>query len=189
MEVKRIVLGIDGSRAAGAAARWAAEAVAGSDGEVIAVHGLGSLTELLLALPPSRISDWKKDLRRAMDQNWCQPLREVGVRYRCVLADMDPAHAVLETARREDADLIVVGTEGESNFFRRLFGNLSSQVVHHARRPIVVVPFAPATPAKKTSEGGAPQRSRTVPPAVEESVHQGQAASETSPRRAVRHAS
>jgi nucleotide-binding universal stress UspA family protein len=162
VEINRIVLGLDGSPAAGCAARWSAEAVASSDGEVIAVHGLGILPEVShpqrllsgaagaaltgLGMPSGGTGDWKDELRRVLDDDWCQPLREAGVRYRCVLADTDPVHALLETARREEADLIVVGTAGESGFLHRLFGSTSYEVIHHARQPIVAVPFAPAEP-------------------------------------------
>ena len=41
-----------------------------------------------------------------------------------------------------DADLVVVGTRGGGGFPHLALGAVSSQVVHHAKCPVVVVPYA-----------------------------------------------
>jgi nucleotide-binding universal stress UspA family protein len=40
----------------------------------------------------------------------------------------------------QDADLLVLGTRGGGGFARLLVGSVSSQVLHHAACPVVVVP-------------------------------------------------
>jgi nucleotide-binding universal stress UspA family protein len=49
-----------------------------------------------------------------------------------------PAKALIDES--EKADLIVVGSRGGGGFGALFLGSVSSQVVHHAKCPVVVVP-------------------------------------------------
>jgi nucleotide-binding universal stress UspA family protein len=49
-----------------------------------------------------------------------------------------PAEALIEAAA--DADMLVVGSRGTGGFKRLLMGSVSTQVTHHARCPVVVIP-------------------------------------------------
>ena len=49
-----------------------------------------------------------------------------------------PADEILTAA--QDADMIVVGSRGAGGFKKLLMGSVSSQVTHHARCPVVVIP-------------------------------------------------
>jgi nucleotide-binding universal stress UspA family protein len=49
-----------------------------------------------------------------------------------------PAEELVNAA--QDADLLVVGARGAGGFGRLHLGSVSSQVTHHARVPVVVVP-------------------------------------------------
>jgi nucleotide-binding universal stress UspA family protein len=50
----------------------------------------------------------------------------------------DVAEELVNASR--DADMLVVGSRGGGGFARLLMGSVSSQVVHHASCPVVVIP-------------------------------------------------
>lgn len=145
MAFKRIVVGVNGSPAATAAMRWAVGAVA-EGGEIVAVHASGAAligqaaasAATGLGMFPN-VGGRKEEARRALD-GWCEPLREAGVSFRTVVSDTDPVRALLQTARREETDLIVIGHQGDSGFLHRLVQGLSDHLIDHAKVPVVVVP-------------------------------------------------
>jgi nucleotide-binding universal stress UspA family protein len=59
-------------------------------------------------------------------------LSELGVESRTLEGKGDPARIIVDQAEQEDADLIVVGSEGKNLIKRILYGSVSSGVVHHA---------------------------------------------------------
>jgi nucleotide-binding universal stress UspA family protein len=51
----------------------------------------------------------------------------------------DPSREILESARRQNADLIVVGHKGKSAIEQFLMGSVSNRVVRHSDRSVLVV--------------------------------------------------
>jgi universal stress protein A len=54
----------------------------------------------------------------------------------------NPAHEIVEYARRQAIDLIVMGTHGRTGFKHVLFGSVAERVVQRAACPVLVVPLA-----------------------------------------------
>jgi nucleotide-binding universal stress UspA family protein len=49
------------------------------------------------------------------------------------------AKAIVDEARRFDADLIVIGSRGLSDFAALLVGSVAHKVIHHAHCPVLIV--------------------------------------------------
>jgi nucleotide-binding universal stress UspA family protein len=141
---RRILVGVDGSESAARAVAWCAEHAPAFDAEVVAVHAVEEPvyplpTIAYVAVPPLDEAA-RAELHRLLEEEWCAPLREAGVRHRAVLADGPPAAVILQLAEEEDVDLVVTGRRGRGGFAELLLGSTSHHVSHHVRRPLVIVP-------------------------------------------------
>lgn len=65
--------------------------------------------------------------------------REAGVQTAFLVWEGDPGEGIVDAARSEGADLIVLGTHGRHGVGRSIFGSVSDHVVRHAPCPVVVV--------------------------------------------------
>jgi nucleotide-binding universal stress UspA family protein len=57
-----------------------------------------------------------------------------------LVEDGSPAHRLIEAAADWDADLIVVGSRGETGLERLLVGSVSRAVLYHAPCSVLIVP-------------------------------------------------
>ena len=57
----------------------------------------------------------------------------------------DPTEEILNTADREDCDLIILGTHGKGILANTFLGSVSSEVLQRARKPVFIIPL----PSKK----------------------------------------
>jgi len=58
-----------------------------------------------------------------------------------------PTEEILNTADREDCDLIILGTHGKGFLAHTFLGSVSSEVLHRTRKPVFIVPL----PSKKNN--------------------------------------
>ncbi len=62
------------------------------------------------------------------------------------LVDADEvAPAIVEAADRLDASIVCVGSHGRTGFVEALLGSVARHVVHHCRRPVLLVPVRGGT--------------------------------------------
>jgi nucleotide-binding universal stress UspA family protein len=136
----RIECGIDGSESSVGTARLAARIASAAAGELRLQHVVpvfrGDNTEWTLAPDeesPSEIDDAVREVR------------SLGVEPVRAMAMGRPEHALVETARRDHVDLIVVGHRGASGMARVLLGSVSEHVALHASCSVLVARTADAS--------------------------------------------
>jgi nucleotide-binding universal stress UspA family protein len=136
----RIVVGVDGSRTAQRALRWALDEARLRHAAVDVVHAWHLPYQAgypigVLEPPPG---DLEADARALLDGAVNGTDRQGLEGVEPILVCGNAARALLDTAK--NADLIVVGSRGRGGFAGLLLGSVSQKVVHHAPCPVVIIP-------------------------------------------------
>jgi nucleotide-binding universal stress UspA family protein len=110
---------------------------------------VGANLILLSVIDPSRLRlpgglfhtrvDQVRDERETALGRIVDDARKHGVSALFLIWEGDPGTGVIEVAEAEDADVIVVGSHARGLVGRLLLGSVSSYVVDHSRRPVIVV--------------------------------------------------
>ncbi len=143
MQIRKIVVGVDGSRNSDRAASVAGDIAELAGAEIIAVHAVGLLEGR--PGPGEQRADRRQAIRHELETQWTTPARRTGTLVRCELLDGDAIAAVLTTAGEADADLIVVGRHGHRSFPEQVLGSTSAAIAATARCPVLVIPDDPAS--------------------------------------------
>src|SRR4051794_33733005 len=146
MYAKTILFPTDFSPASQEALRWSTSLARDTGAKLVIVHveeppmayGGGEL------YMPSDEGD-REQLRRALVQ--VVPL-DAKIPFEHKLLVGDPATAIVETAEKDNADLIVLGTHGRTGLTRLLMGSVAEAVVRRAKCPVVTIKQAAKVPAE-----------------------------------------
>ena len=84
--------------------------------------------------------------REALAQATAATLLGAGMQAEAQVEDGSPARLLLEAAADWDADLIVLGSRGETGLERLLVGSVSRAVLYHASCSVLIVPEPQASP-------------------------------------------
>lgn len=142
----RVLLGVDDSPFSDDAIRYVIEAVwpPATSFSILSVA-----TPILVgpgeAAAPKAIKDLMEQQQRyhrEIAERAASRLRRAGLAGEARMAIGDPRTWIVETARNEHADLIVVGSHGRSGLKKIFLGSVASHVVTHAPCPVLVVKSA-----------------------------------------------
>lgn len=145
--IRRIVVGVDGSEQAAKALRWTIKLAQERDADVTPVFALapsfppgGVRSGCKLPLYPCELDpNFRRQLRREFEEDWCAPLRQSGLRYRTVFEDGKAATVIADVAMCEDADLVVIGNRARGQLADPIAGSVGYDLLEHCPKPVVLV--------------------------------------------------
>jgi nucleotide-binding universal stress UspA family protein len=144
-----IVVGIDGSKSAQTAARWAATQAQQSGARVVAVYAVPRTELWSLSAVQVNIDELLAEMQGNLDGPWTAPLRKAGVEHTTQLVRGDPATELLRAAKRARASMLVLGSKGHGALADLVVGGTVHKVINRSNIPVVLVPAS--TPAKKAA--------------------------------------
>ncbi len=141
ISVKRILVPTDFSPGAEPALRWAATLAGVFRAEMLLLHVLDTRLAAIAGLPPQMASMPAVDeLVQSASAEAKQQLRALGERFpdaRTLFKEGVPRGIILEVAKAEDVDLIVMGTHGRTGLSHAFFGSVAEHIVRHSEIPVL----------------------------------------------------
>src|ERR671933_295956 len=136
----RVIVGTDGSETATAAVERAAAIARLSGGELVALHAYRTTPAFgdtggasIATVDPGILEDEGGRVLARLEERL-----GADVQFRTTLRRGDPARCLLDAAREEGADLIVIGSRGMKGA-RRVLGSVPNSVAHGAECDVLIV--------------------------------------------------
>lgn len=141
VQLRTMVVGIDGSEHAARALALAADLAERTGARIVAAHATQRGGIVDPSVQPLATSGYSlPDLM----EDWCAPLHQRGLDdHESVIVEGDARTALLDVAEEWDADLLIVGSRGLGPVSKLVLGSVASSLVQHSRIPVTVVPRVP----------------------------------------------
>ena len=141
---ERILVSVDGSPDSDKAVKAAAEIALSKGSEVIVVHGrdisvVAPPAPPMPVKPPQVEPETEDEAQRLVDEA-LQELQDAGVSARGLVLPFRGrlAQQIVDTAREESADLIVLGSRGMSRIQQIMIGSVANKVIHLSPYPVLL---------------------------------------------------
>ena len=143
-EIQRALVAIDFSDKSDSVIQWAISIAKAHQAELILVHvsnsdpdfvGYGPGPQTVRDQVAHDLNDEHRQLQQLAESITAQ---QVVVQTHCLQGTV--VETILEKAKTDKADLIIVGSHGHGGLFRAVLGSISEGIVRHSPSPVVVVP-------------------------------------------------
>jgi nucleotide-binding universal stress UspA family protein len=143
VQIKKILVPIDGSECSLYAAKYATRIAKDENAQLYCIHVITSVPYGIANAPA--IEEYFKDLEQKV-QSWFDKVRDMA-KNECIpdlktetFTDVNSViGSIIDYATTKDIDLIVIGTRGRTGLKRFFMGSVASGVVRHAHCPILLV--------------------------------------------------
>lgn len=141
---RRILVAVDGSAASARGLREALRLARGEDAELCILHVVNEAVPYtpLAGAPPINLIPLLVESGRTLLEKARAQAHKQGVEAKTVLVESsqrDAAGSIVAQARKQRADLIVLGTHGRRGLRRIVLGSDAEQVVRTASVPVLLV--------------------------------------------------
>lgn len=142
IEVKKILCAVDFSESSPLVAQYAAHMAKCMSAEVVVLYAAPSLNQYVgFHVPPSSIESFVGEIvtgaEKTMDDFLSAHFQGLTVTGK--VSTGYASEEILDTAKQENADMIVMGTHGRKGIDRMLFGSVAEKVVKSATIPVLTI--------------------------------------------------
>jgi nucleotide-binding universal stress UspA family protein len=142
----KILLGVDDSPCSAAAIEYVKKANWPAGAQIIVLSAAAPVFvgpgEAAAPMVVEQLNEGQVGYHRDVAARAARDVQAAGLKAESRAPASDPRTALIEAAKTEKVDLIVVGSHGRSGFAKLLLGSVASHVVTHAPCNVLVVKIA-----------------------------------------------
>jgi len=139
----KILLPIDGSKTSINAAKYVAQLVGNLRSKasvtLISVHDDFGLNHVKQFVSKSVVDDYLREISEKELKPAQKVLDAAGIKHSMIIKRGHVANEILETAKKEKFDMIVMGAKGRGGVLDLLIGSVAQRVVSSAKQPVLLV--------------------------------------------------
>ncbi|KUK45428.1 MAG: universal stress protein [Methanothrix sp.] len=143
---RKILIATDGSDRSMKSSRHGVKLAKSLGSDVLVLHVINEMAISKVIASLLRKGTSEEDLRETLKASAERIVAEVakmgeasGVRVEPLIREGDPASRILDAARVENVDLILMGSHGEGGITKRLIGSVAQKVLNWSDAPVMIV--------------------------------------------------
>jgi nucleotide-binding universal stress UspA family protein len=144
VQIRKILVPIDGSECSLTAAKYATRIAKDENAQLFCIHIIASVPYGYATSPPA-IDQYFKDIEEKV-QSWFDKVKDMAknegiseLKTETFTDVKSVIGSIIDYATSRDVDLIVIGTRGRTGLKRFLMGSVANGVVQHAHCPVLLV--------------------------------------------------